>query len=270
MKNILIALFSIITIGSFAQDKIVKKSGDVIECEVKEITLEEVKYTYPNKPNVSISIDKAKVSRIEFSTGEIEHIASSTFDDADYYADQNKRAVKISFLSQLSGSTEFSYEQSVKPGMSWEAGLGIIGLGWDPQEDNAAGAYVRASYKFMRSPDFYMHRMHYAHILKGAYIAPEIALRYCKYDHYNYDYTYYSSSYYSGPEKKRKENFAYAFHLKFGKQWVFSDAFLVDAYWGIGYGHSDDDYDGINYGFLAGDEDIPLSVTVGIKLGWTF
>ncbi len=68
---------------------------------------------------------------------------------------------------------------------------------------------------------------------------------------------------------KRMEDAGFAVMLKFGKQWVFDDSFLVDVFWGFGYGVSSQD-DGITYGFVAGNKDIPLSATGGIRLGWTF
>jgi len=61
------------------------------------------------------------------------------------------------------------YEQNIKPGKSWETALGIIGLGADPQDVNPRGVYGKFAYKFMRNPDFYSTKMHYSHILKGAY-----------------------------------------------------------------------------------------------------
>lgn len=263
MKNSVLIILLLVSVATIAQDKIVKKSGDVISCEVTEVGMEEVKYAYENKPNVIFGLDKALIDRIEFATGEIVKIEANTMDNPDYYANQANHALKINFLSPLAGSTEFTYEQSIKPGKSWEASLGIIGLGLDPQEHDAAGVYGKFAYKFMKSPDFYMHRMHYSHILKGAYFAPEIALRYLKYDAYNYNYYSYTES------TERKEDFAFALTLKFGKQWIFDDSFLVDVFWGLGYGISGNN-DGINYGFIAGNEEIPIAVTGGLRVGWVF
>jgi hypothetical protein len=78
-----------------------------------------------------------------------------------------------------------------------------------------------------------MNNMHYSHILKGAYFAPEFAIRYMEYDSYNYNY-FYSSE----PNTKRKEDFAFALLLKVGKQWVIDDAFVIDWFVGMGYGFS--------------------------------
>lgn len=265
MKILTIFLFTIITFSAAAQDKIIKKSGDIIECKVIEIAVDEVKYYYADNSKLIFGIDKVLVDKIEFSTGEVIVMEGNSFRNSEYYVGQHKHALKINFLSPLMGSTEFVYEQSLKPGKSWETSLGIIGLGFDPDDLNAAGVYGKFAFKFMRDPDFYMQRMHYAHILKGAYFAPEIALRYAAYDSYNYDY--YDS--YSG-SSERKEEFGLAVLLKFGKQWVFDDSFLVDIYGGVGYGFGGDDYETLPYGFVAGSGEVPIAGTAGIRIGWVF
>ncbi|MDZ7613836.1 MAG: hypothetical protein U5K51_09125 [Flavobacteriaceae bacterium] len=45
----------------------------------------------------------------------------------------------------------------------------------DPQID-ASGVFFKFGYKLIRTPDYYLKGMKYAHILKGSYIKPEIAL----------------------------------------------------------------------------------------------
>jgi len=266
MKILIILLSALLTINAFAQDKIIKIGGAVIDCKVTEIAADEVKYYYADNPKLIFGIDKVLVEKIEFSTGEIIVMEKNTFKDPEYYAGQNKHALKINFTSPLTGSTELVYEQSVKPGKSWETALGIIGLGFDPQDYNPRGVFGKFAYKFMKDPDFYMQRMHYAHVLKGGYIAPEIALRYMSFVSDEYLYTVNSNV----ETSDRKENFALAVMLKFGKQWVIDDSFLVDIFGGIGYGFGGDDYEILNYGFIVGDEEVPIAFTGGIRLGWVF
>lgn len=265
MKLLTIFLLVFVSISAIAQDKIIKKSGAVIEAKVAEIAVDEVKYYYAENPKLVFGIDKVLVDKIEFSTGEVITMEGNSFKNSEYYIDQNKHALKINFLSPLMGSTEFAYEQSIKPGKSWETALGIIGLGFDPQDVNPAGVYGKFAFKFMKDPDFYMQRMHYAHILKGAYFAPEIALRYVAYDSQNY---YYYNNYYNESTDRKKE-FGMAVLLKFGKQWVFDDSFLVDLFWGIGYGIGGDDDYALPYGFIVAPE-VPVSFTGGIRIGWVF
>lgn len=70
-------------------------------------------------------------------------------------------------------------------------------------------------------------------------------------------------------KKNRKEELAFALTLKFGKQWVFDDSFLVDWFVGFGYGLSSVD-EAINYGFVAGTEDFPVAFTSGLRVGWVW
>jgi hypothetical protein len=265
MKFLILFLLVFLTFSAIAQDKIIKKSGAVIECKVTEIATDEVKYYYTENPKLIFGIDKVLVEKIEFSTGEVIVMESNTFRNPEYYINQHKHALKINFVSPLMGSTELVYEQSIKPGKSWETALGIIGLGFDPQSYNPRGVFGKFAYKFMKDPDFYMQRMHYAHILKGGYFAPEIAVRYMGFD--SNDYYYNNNTYVE--TTKRKEQFSMAVLLKLGKQWVFDDSFLVDIYGGVGYGFGADEYETLNYGFIVTSE-VPVAFTGGIRIGWVF
>ncbi len=266
MKLVTFILLTVLSLQVAAQDKIIKKNGSVINCKVSEIAADEVKYYYSENPKLIFGIDMVLVEKIEFSTGEVITMEANTFRNPEYYADQHKHAVKLNFVSPIVGSTELVYEQSVKPGKSWETAIGIIGLGFDPQEYNPRGVFFKFAYKFMKTPDFYMQRMHYAHILKGGYVAPEIAFRQMSYDS---DEPLYIGSY-SQKYTERKQNTSLAFMLKIGKQWVFDDSFLVDIYAGIGYGFGGDDYNVLNYGFIVGDEEVPIAFTSGLRIGWVF
>jgi hypothetical protein len=266
MKNILTFLSLLLTISAISQDRIIKKNSEIINCKVSEVGADEVKYYYAENPKLVFGIDKALVERIEFATGEVVKVEANSFKNTEYYANQNKHALKINFLSPLFGSTEFAYEQVIRPGRSWETSLGIIGLGNDVYDMSPRGLFGKFTYKFTRNPDFYMNRMHYSHILKGGYFAPEIALRYMSYEN-----DYYSP--YSGRtmnEEDRESQGTLALMLKLGKQWVFDDAFLLDIYFGVGYGFGTDDSETIPYGFIVGSDEVPIAFTSGIKIGWVF
>ncbi len=266
MKNLLLLTLLFLSVTTFAQDNIVKKNGDVINCKVTELAAGEIKYYYADNPKLIFGVDKALVEKVLFSTGEIIEIESTSFDNPEYYANQHKHAIKVNFLSPLMGSTEFVYEQSIKPGKSWEAALGIIGLGIDQQEINPGGVYGKFAFKFLRNPDFYIRNMHYSHILKGAYFAPEIAMRYMAYDknNYYYDYNYNYNNY------ERTNNFSLAIMLKLGKQWIFDDSFLLDIYGGLGYGFGGNEDEGLTYGFIVGPDYVPIAFTSGVRIGWVF
>jgi len=270
MKTVLTIVALFLFFAASAQDKIVKKNSEIINCKVTEVGADEVKYYYSDSPKLIFGIDKALVERIEFGTGEVIKIENNTFTDPEYYSEQAKHAVKINFLSPLFGTTEFVYEQNIKPGKSWEAALGIIGLGNDIEDVDPFGIYGKFAWKFMRNPDYYQYKMHYAHILKGAYFAPEIALRYMKYDSDHYDYYYDEQGYHYSYSNEREKQATIAIMLKFGKQWVFDNSFLVDTFVGVGYGFGADDYEGLPYGFLVAPDDFPIALTSGIRIGWVF
>ena len=269
MKNILIIVLLFLTISTFAQDKIIKKSGEIINCKVTEVAADEVKYFYSDNPKLIFGIDKAKLEKVEFSTGEVIAIKSDSFKDEDYYANQKKRALKIAFLSPLFGHTEISYEQYIEPGRTWEVALGIIGLGIDQYDNNAQGVYTKFAYKMIRKPEYYSQRMHYSHILKGAYIAPELALRYVSYDSDSYGTYDYNTGIYSGNTTTREKEFGIALTMKFGKQWVIDNNFIIDFYVGVGYGIGGEQQNGpLLYGFIAGPPEMPLAFTSGLRIGW--
>ncbi|MEN8137234.1 MAG: hypothetical protein ABFR62_02270 [Bacteroidota bacterium] len=267
MKNLITVILLFLSVSAFAQDKIIKKTGDVINCKVTELGADEVKYYYSGNEKLIFGIDNAKVEKVEFATGEVVVIKSDTFMDEEYYANQSKHAFKIGFLEPIFGHTSFTYEQYIKPGRSWETSLGIIGLGLDNYDLNARGAYGKVAYKMMRKPDYYMTRMHYSHILKGAYVAPELAMRIMSYDgggYYNYNTGYYEDG-------DRESNFGIALTLKFGKQWVIDDGLLIDLYAGVGYGIGGDDNEGpMPFGFIAGPSEVPIAFTSGLRIGWVW
>lgn len=246
-----------------AQDQIYKKTSEVIHCKVKEIGLEEIKYQLPEPNNEIIySISKDKISRVVLENGQ-EIIFKDNFSDPENYIDNKKNAIKVDFLSPLTGNTTFAYERSIRPGRSYEVTLGIIGLGIDPGDVNPAGFFTKGGIKFIKSPDFYMRGMRYAHVLKGGYVKPEIAFGYFEQDDY-YD-SYYSSGY------TRESVISVALFLNLGKQWIIDNAFLMDFYFGFGYGFSDgSNYETYYYGYIIGDGSFPIAFQAGLKIGGLF
>lgn len=247
--------------SAFSQDKIIKKNQETIDCKIKEIGTDYVKYTLADYPeDVLFSIDADKLLKVVFASGQ-EKYFQQELTNPENYTDNKKNAIKLDFMSPLTGNTTFSYERSLKPGRSMEATLGIIGLGIDPNDSDQAGIFIKYGYKFIKSPDFYFNKMRYAHILKGAYVRPEIAFAYY---HYNIDPEYY------GTPRERTSVFTGAVHLILGKQWIMDDVFLIDFYVGIGYGISDDGNAHYSYGYVVGDPDVPVSATAGLKIGLLF
>ncbi len=242
-----------------AQDRIIKRDGDIIDCNVVEIGSEEIKYIQLEYgPDLQFGILKSKVDRIIFADGNemiIDHLEiareTTEMNSADLFLVQRRNAIKTAFLSPLTGVTAFSYERALKPGRSMEFTLSLIGLGFNNPED-AVGLGLKAGYKFIRSPDHFIRGMRYAHILKGGYVKPEIA--FARYD----------------LRSKDEEVIKAALIVNLGKQWIFSDVFLVDLYFGVGYGMTTSQIEDPEYphDFVVVDPEFPLALDAGFRLGF--
>lgn len=275
-------------VGSFAlasaQDKIYLTSGKIIECKVTEVGNEEIKYKVSTEADAAVfAVKKIDVIRIEFANGHVEKFKEE-LDDPDLYKDNKKNAWKIDFATPLFGTSVFGYERSIRPGFSLEANIGIIGMGNDLHGIKSRGALVKFGPKFMKTPDFRTGSLRYYHVLKGAYIQPQIMLGAYTSDVYYYEYTSgWPGSYY---DYKARETTTYGnIMINFGKQTVFANAFLIDVYAGVGYGFANttknhapanyrQGYEYSNYSVTYGsynlewELDLPISVTAGIKLGF--
>ena len=267
MKNLSILIFTLL-ISCYqlnAQDRIIKVNNDTINCMVKEISTDEVKYIVPETSNtILFAIDKNEISKIILENGKELSFSHSLY-GIKTYQDQRKHALKLNFLAPLTGNTTISYERLIRPSRSWEASLGIIGLGIDQNEEKPRGVFGKFGMKFIKNPDFYLKGMRYAHVLKGTYVKPELTFSiYSREDQYIWE-----SSIFSSATDERKTNWAAAFNIIVGKQYVFNDVLLLDVYLGAGYGYSrHDNYDDVyHYGFLGADSETPLTLTAGVKIG---
>jgi hypothetical protein len=255
--SVLLILFSVQIIA--AQDRIIKRDGDIIECKVEEIGFEEIKYTLVEYgPDLQFGILKSKVEKIMFEDGKemlIDHLEfareTTEMNSSDLFLVQRRNAFKMAFLSPLTGVTSFSYERALKPGRSMEFTLSLIGLGFNNPED-AAGLGLKAGYKFIRSPDHYIQGMRYAHILKGGYVKPE------------FSFAMYNL------RSKNEDVVKAALMVNIGKQWVFSDVFLVDLYVSAGYGMTTSRIEDPEYphDFVVVDPEFPLALDAGFRLGF--
>ncbi len=173
-----IVLILLASLPGFSQDQIIKKNTDTLNCKIKEIAMDEIKYSLPDFPSdVSFSIDKDAVQKVIFSNGK-ELIIKKEMTNPANYVSNKKNAIKVDFLSPLFGNLTLSYERSLKPARSMEGTIGIIGLGVDQNDLDPRGVFTKFSMKFIKSPDFYLRGMRYAHVLKGSYIKPEIQVGY--------------------------------------------------------------------------------------------
>ena len=249
-----------------AQDMIIKTNSDTIFCKIKEIGSDEIKYVRPEySEDVIFGIDKEKVKKVIFANGE-ELSFTIDLEDPQSYAEDHKNAIKFNLFSPLLGTFVVNYEKSIKPGMSVEFGLGYIyGAGDDIGRKQDAGVNARVGFKFIRSPDFYIKKMKYSHILKGAYAKPEIT-----FSSFNTNNNYYYG-WGQQPTVTRYNVTAVAFVLNLGKQTVYSNAFLIYYYVGIGYGYSTDYEIGRYYNHSTSpSSEFPISFTAGMRLGFLF
>lgn len=136
----------------------------------------------------------------------------------------------------------------------------------------------------MKTPDFRVGTLRYYHVLKGAYVQPQLVL-----GAFNstFTYRYYVNDpnnwYRTTHEVKARETTTYASLLVvFGKQAVFANVFLVDLYVGAGYGFSyttnknkpeqlaNTEYrkEVRTYGTVDAQMSVPIAVSAGLKLGF--
>jgi len=261
------ALICLIALTFFAkaQDQMLMRDGKTLEVKIIELGVDEIKYKmWPaSLEQPVLVVDKVKVVRVELETGEVYEFKEDNFTDADMYVGQKKNAAKINFLSPINGSLWLGYERSIKPGQSFEVELGLIGVGFDIAEQNPRGIGFKGGYKFIKTPDFYMKGMRYSHILKGGYIKPELIFTAYSVDSYVYDPNTWEET------KERVSTVGGAVMINLGKQWVYSDAFLLDLFFGIGYGFSSQ-ADVNQYGFIGGNSNVPIAFSAGMKIGGLF
>jgi hypothetical protein len=266
MKNTITFIlgFILFSLGAQAQDYMTLTNGETKEVKIIEIGTDEIKFKkWPASiEDPVIGIEKIKVKQIRLASGEVYEFGGDAFDDKMMYANQNKNAVKINFLSPLAGTFYVGYERSIKPGQSFEGEIGIIGAGFDVADVNPRGVIVRAGYKFIKTPNFYMKGMRYSHLLKGIYVKPELIFA-----TYGFDQTTVDFNGFGGNE--RITTTSGAIMLDLGWQTVFSDVFLIDLFFGLGYGFSTN-VDVNAFGFIGGNEDFPIAVAGGLKIGFLF
>jgi hypothetical protein len=238
-------------------DTIVQRNGKIILGKVLEIGDEDIKYSEEGlRDDIIIGIDKAKVDKIIFADGR-EYLIDNSMSTYEDLASQRKNILKLNLFLPISGAIELGYERSLRPGSSIEGNVGFI-YGNNSTDQDASGVFLKLGYKFIRSPDFYIKGMKYAHILKGSYIKPEVAITSFSYDMKNYGY---------GTTSGSTTNLAGL--INFGKQVVYNNRIAIDYYIGAGYATGDLDEADYYYAFLGGSGS-SFVLTGGIRLGYLF
>ncbi len=263
--KILVFVFAfIVALPGFAQDLIYKINGEVIECEVMSIDSQYINYTKNRYSGSKIfSIVKSQVKKIVYERKTVD----STFSYNSHgvvgldkkLENQARNNYKMGIFSPLAGALSLGYERSLRPTRSYEAYLGIIGLGTEINE-NAVGAYTRFGYKLYRNPQYYQQNGDGAHLMHGFFIMPTVMVSYFAYDSWSYN-----SSSWNG-DKIRTDAFSVAVILNMGKQWIFDDEFSLQVNIGAGYAISSEE--AYYYSHVAYGNEFPLALSCGVSFGF--
>lgn len=96
-----IAALLLISLFGFGQDQIIKKNNDTLDCKVKEVAMDEIKYSLPDfPPDVSFSIDKDAVQKVIFSNGK-ELVIQKEMTNPANYVDNKKECYQNRFFISL-------------------------------------------------------------------------------------------------------------------------------------------------------------------------
>lgn len=273
-----------------SQDKIYRQNGKIIEAKIVEIGSSEIKYREFSNPSGPIYVlETDRIKKIVYENGKEEKFVEN-FKDPERYADQKKKALKLNFLSALYGYTELGFEKSTGVGKSFELSVGVIGAGkagileynyYNSQlgevKREPFGFFVSGGYKFGKLPDFLIFgKTKATHIMQGTYVKPIAYL-----GNYSENKIVYKGN---NQYEVGRQNVTFgALQLELGRQWVLGESFVLDTYWGVGYGFDNkkpsyeyqyggyqyyDDYSAYNYVNARGGKSPGVSATFGIKLGW--
>ena len=270
MKAIILSFFLIASLSVLSQDLIIKTNSDTIHCHIVNVSPKEIRY-FPNmvdSTDAPFRIATKVVRKIIYADGSekafVKGISKNHYEEiqnAEYYDNLHKNALKIHALSLIAGSITFTYERSIKPGMSFELGAGYIyGIRDTSISSNERGYILRGGLKLIRHPSFYKKREVYAHLLKGAYLKAEIIFNSFQRENTNL----------STPSLKVWEYISStSIVLNMGKQVVYNDFFLIDWYGFLGYGKASYQ-NGYFYSNIIIAQELPISFGLGIRVGFVF
>ncbi|MDP1764568.1 MAG: hypothetical protein Q8L07_11870 [Sediminibacterium sp.] len=269
-----------------AQDKIIKKNDSTILCKIKEVGTDEIKYLqWDDLAGPLFSIERIQVKGILFESGKEQKNISKMdpLRNPENYIGQSTRAVKFDFMAPLLGFSHFTYEKSTGIGKSYELSIGIIGLGKNILLDNyyygsnsvsakknQVGLFLGVGYKFNKLPNFIFGRSRFTHIMQGSYVKPIFYIG-------DYSENGLLGDTNGRYQNKRSNIFFGALQLELGKQWVFVDQFLIDSFWGLGYGfdnksrsgnyYTDNSSSAYNYANSRLGKSPAFSLSFGLRFG---
>ncbi len=252
---------------------IIRTKKDTILSKVVEIGIEEIKYrNFNNLDGPIFVLPKTDVIEITYENGTKTLLKPDSYDVTTAATSMRNKthAVKYEFLSPLGGDLVFGYETMLKVGTNLEFKIGLIGVGFGENAENASGVFFKGGVKFLTRPSYVQRGIKYSHGLAGFYIKPEVIFN-----------TYKKKEVNSGVTKANITN--YALDIVFGKQYILGNSVTMDFYFGIGYGIRSTSYDtnSINnsdfenegsyeYSHIFGGKDSPLVTTGGFTIGVLF
>lgn len=285
MKKLIFFCISLLllTASLKAQDKIYRKNGQILKVKIIEVGTSEIRYKILDDHDGPIYVlEKDRIRKIVYANGTTEKLTVN-LKDPEQYAEQLRRNIKIDFLGPLLGYSQITYEKSTGVGKSYELTLGIIGAGknqvinyydyqFRTERRNQFGISAAAGYKFSKLPDFLFGRTRFTHLMQGGYARPVVYL-----GNYSENRIIYKANNQSVLER---QNITFgALQVELGKQWVFGDKFLIDLFWGLGWGFDnkkgngylyDDNLAAYNYINARLGRSPGFSSTFGIKTGLLF
>ena len=165
---------------------------------------------------------------------------------------ERRNAIKITFLSWVTGSTKISYERSYTPLQTGELTLGLICAGYDKFKNHPVGFTARYAHKFIL-----INKTNYA--LNGFYVKPELVWSNFTYDKRDEDF-------------RTKSSMVALFGCT-GYQWA-RKKFIIDGYVGIGNSFGRESETNYHHGFVLwkcfGTYCKNVAKTFAIKLGYSF
>lgn len=257
MKYIIVLAAFFMGVKCSAQDLLYKKDNTIQKVIIVNIESETISYKEYNANGDSVKIiNKSALIKIQTASGK-----EILYEQGSSFLFDKKRAFKIDMFSWTSTKLTFSFEKSLKPGRSREYQIGLIGIGNKLENvDLVGGLFFRYGIKFIRSPEKYKKEGNTPHLLKGSYLRPEFTLG----GFYERTKVYDPFAYWYDPYVYEKRNIFYAAAiLNVGKQWVISDDYLIDYFFGMGLGFASNK--AVNAYSMLGPN--PLFFQMGLKIG---
>lgn len=269
------------------EDLIVKKDGTTIKVKIVEIGGEDVKYKmYTNPDGPTLTIKKKEVQTIKIEGQVVYEYKEDPYSISNTAILDKNSTLKFNFFSPLYRHLAFTYEWMIKPGFNWETGIGIIGPGFKPENEeldrNPRGLFLRIGPKFLlgSSSDIEVEGGRYAHPLKGRYLKPELIFTAMS---VTIAQDTGSSMWGIGHLSYTERYQALAVNLVFGRQYILGNTITAGYYIGMGYAFENKVTVGTNpnnniwyewnpqrYSYIYMGKNFPLTFTMGFTIGYIF